>query len=233
MPADQGGSSGSRTIVKPKTVSKTVSRAVSRTANKVKKYASSPRSNTTQGTRRVSSGSSRKSSSSSSRGYSSRSSSRGSSGGGGGSSYSAPKVAKAPGIASYLGTDSVYQQALRGGKRSLADFISELGRRRGEATTQFNTTKSSMERDRTQQLEALRDEFASRGLIQSSLFGEEQGRFQQQFQTQMDSLGQQQTALLADLMGQQKNYQRENDLAIEAARQEALQRRAARYKIGA
>lgn len=137
----------------------------------------------------------------------------------------------APSINSYLGTDAAYQQAVSGSKRSLADFISELGRRRGEATTSFNQTSASMEKDRVRQLDDLRQEFASRGLLQSGLFGEEQGRFQQQFADQMTALKQQQTALLADLLSQEKNYKRENDLTNQQAKQEALARRAAKYGI--
>lgn len=178
------------------------------------------------------------SSSRSSGGSSSGGSSR-SGGGGGGSSYTpAPRVAArpapaAPNINSYLGGDSVYQQSLSGGKRSLADYLSELGRRRGEAGTQYNQTRSGMERDRTQQLSDLENEFASRGLIQSGLYGEEQGKFQQQYADQLNALGQQQSGLLADLLSQEKNYRRENDLSMQQAKQEALARRAAKYKIGA
>jgi hypothetical protein len=151
-------------------------------------------------------------------------------GGGGGGSYKPKSPPKAPSIGSYLGTDSMYQQAVRGGKKSLADFLSETGRRRGEAGTQFNQTKASMERDRLQQLNDLRQEFASRGLIQSGLFGEENGKFEQQFTEQSNALQQQQAALLADLLSQEKNYRRENDLALEAAKQEALLRRSQKYK---
>lgn len=171
--------------------------------------------------------SSRGSSGGSSYGRSSGGYSGGSSGGGGGSS-----VPSVPSIGKYLGTDSVYQQAVRGGKRSLADFLSDLGRRRGEAGTQYNQTTANMERDRTQQLADMKDEFASRGLINSGLYGEEQGKFQTQFMTQMNALKQQQAALLADLLSQQTNYKRESDLALEAAKQEALARRAAQYSIG-
>ena len=178
----------------------------------------------------------RKTSGSSSRSYSSRGRSGSSGGGGfssgGGSGGGGGGFSGAPSIGSYLGTDSVYQQAVRGGKRSLTDFISEMNRRRGEAGTQFNTTKGSMERDRVQQLDDLRNEFASRGLIQSGLYGEEQGKFQQKFTEQMGALSQQQAALLADLLSQQKNYQRENDLGLEQAKQEALLRRTQKYNIG-
>lgn len=136
-----------------------------------------------------------------------------------------------PSINSYLGTDAAYQQALSSGKRSLTDYIADINRRRGEATTQYNQTQSSMEQDRAQQLDALRQEFASRGLINSGLFGQEQGKFQQQYNDQLNSLGQQQAGLLADLVSQQTNYQNEYNNAIEQAKQEALARRAAKYGL--
>lgn len=223
------GKAVSRTVPR-KSSGRSFGRSVTKTVNPRSKY------------RRSSSGS----------GSSSRRSTGGTNSGGGGSSRRnnnsggggggvkriqpirpvAPKVSL-PSLGAYLGTDAAYQNIVRGGKRSLADFLSEIGRRRGEATTQFNQTKSSMERDRTQQLDSLRQEFASRGLINSGLFAEEQGRFQQQFTEQGNALGQQQAALLADLLSQQKNFQREQQLALEAAKQDAIARRAAKYKIGA
>lgn len=224
MPADTGGSSGTRTT-KSSGIGASLGRSAGRVASTTNK----------SGRRR----STKNSGGSSSRGYSSSrrrssggggGSSRGSGGGGGGGSYT-PKKPSAPSLAAYLGTDSAYQNALRGRDRSLADFLSETGRRRGEATTQFNNTKSSMERDRTTQLDAIRQEFASRGLIQSGLFGEEQGKFQQTFAEQLNALQQQQTALLADLLGQERNARREGDLTAEQARQEAIARRSAKYGL--
>lgn len=144
----------------------------------------------------------------------------------------APAKPSIPSIDQYLGTDAAYQQALSGGKRSLTDFISDVGRRRGEAGTQYNQTRASMERDRQQQLADLRDEYASRGLINSGLYGEQQGDFQQKFQEQMGALDQQQAGLLADLLTQENNYRRENDLATQQAKQEALLRRTQKFNIG-
>lgn len=138
-----------------------------------------------------------------------------------------------PGIDQYLGTDAAYQQAVSGSKRSLSDFLSDIGRRRGEAGTQYGQTRASMERDRKQQLEDLRDEFASRGLINSGLYGQEQGDFQNRFTEQMSALDQQQAALLADLLTQETNFRRESDLATQQAKQEALLRRAQKFNIGA
>lgn len=151
-----------------------------------------------------------------------------------GSSGSVERVTpkpKVPSLGQYLGTDEVYQQALRGGRRSLSDFLSEIGRRKGESQVQFGQTKSQLELDRTQQLERMRDEFAARGLIHSGLFGEEQGKFQEAFQKQLQQLEQQQAALLQDFLGQERNFRRDQQMAMEVARQEALSRRAARYNI--
>jgi hypothetical protein len=89
-----------------------------------------------------------------------------------------------------------------------------------------------MERDRTAQLEDLMNEFASRGLIQSGLYAEEQGNFQNKFTEQMQALQQQQAGLLADLLSQETNFKREQALAIEKAKQDALQRRSSKYNIG-
>lgn len=143
-----------------------------------------------------------------------------------------PKPKPPPSIKSYLAGDEVYQQGVRGGKRSLQDFLSELTRRRGEAGTSFTQTSEQMEQDRVRQLEDMRNEFASRGLIHSGLFGAEQGRFQEDFQTQMNLAQQAQKQLLSDILGQETNFRREQELSMEAARQEALARRASRYNIG-
>jgi hypothetical protein len=216
---DSGGMAGS-TLKRPTkpSVGASLGKAAASASKKVVKKSSS---------------SSSRSSSSSSRSSGSSGGSSGSSGGssGGGGFGSAGAGLKIPSLAAYLGGDAAYQGILSGGKRSLADFLSDLGRRRGEATTQFNQTSASMERDRVQQLEDLRNEFASRGLIQSGLYGQEQGRFQQQFTDQSNALKQQQASLMADLMSQQTNYQREQGLSLQAAKQEALARRAAKYNI--
>lgn len=230
--ADSGGSGGG-------SLGTVIGNTAKKVANTVTKPKAKPRSGMgarpTTGNRSSGGGSSSGGGgrSSYSGGGSSGGSNRGSSGGGGGGGSSKPpKAPSAPSINSYLGTDSIYQDVLRGGKRTLQDFLSDLGRRRGEAGTQFNTTLASMSRDRDQQLQALKDEFASRGLIQSGLYGQEQGRFQEQFGQQMTALQQQQAGLLADLLSQETNFKREQQLAQEAAKQEALQRRAAKYNIG-
>lgn len=143
-----------------------------------------------------------------------------------------PAKPSVPTIDQYLGTDAAYQQALSGSKRSLTDFLSDVGRRRGEAGTQYGQTRASMERDRQQQLDDLRNEFASRGLINSGLYGQEQGDFQSKFTEQMNALDQQQAALLADLLSQESNYRRESDLANQQAKQEALLRRTQKFNLG-
>jgi hypothetical protein len=88
-----------------------------------------------------------------------------------------------------------------------------------------------METEREKALEAMQDEFASRGLLKSGLFGEAQGDYQTDWQSQMKQLQQGQSSLLADLLSQRTNYGREQDLARESARQDAIRRRASKYGL--
>lgn len=138
---------------------------------------------------------------------------------------------KPPSISKFLAGDEIYQQALRSGQASLGDILSEIARRRGEANVNFEQASRLLETDRERQLERLRNEFASRGLLHSSLFAEEQGTFQQDFMTAMQQLEQQRQQLLQDLVAQQTAARRRQELEMEAARQEALARRAERYNI--
>lgn len=136
-----------------------------------------------------------------------------------------------PTIAAFLAGDEAYQQSIRGGQRTLEDFLSELTRERGEAQTNFQQTQSALEVDRERQLQRLKDEFAARGLLQSGIYGEEQGNFQQDFMMQQERLQQSQSQLLQDLVAQETGFRRQGELDQENARQQALARRAARYNI--
>jgi hypothetical protein len=138
---------------------------------------------------------------------------------------------KPPSISKFLAGDEIYQQALRAGQASLEDILSEIARRRAEANVNFEQASRLLETDRERQLERLRNEFAARGLLHSSLFAQEQGTFQQDFMTAMQQLEQQRQQLLQDLIAQQTAARRRHELEMEAARQEALARRAERYNI--
>lgn len=143
-----------------------------------------------------------------------------------------PKPKPPPSVKNYLAGDTGYQQLLRGQQRTLADFLADIGRQRTEAKTSFGDVTRSMEQEKERALEAMQNEFASRGLLQSGLFGKEQGEYNQDWANQMTQLEQGQQSLLSDLLSQRTNFQREQQLAQEAARQSAIRRRAEKYGIG-
>lgn len=142
-----------------------------------------------------------------------------------------PPAPKPPSLKEFLAGDSIYQQAKRGGQRTLQDFLSELERQRTMGETEYSDLFSNLERDRELQMERLRNEFASRGLIHSGIYAGEQGEFQEQFLEARNQLERQRANFFADLEAQRLNMQREHELAMEAARQEAIARRAQRYNL--
>jgi hypothetical protein len=131
-----------------------------------------------------------------------------------------------------LAGDDIYQQSLRGGERTLRDFLSDTGRRRGESGVQFEQTQEQLGLDRDRQLEEMKNEFASRGLIHSGLFAEERGDFLQDFTAQQTQFQQAYEQLLADILAEETGFRRQNELAQELSKQQALQRRVQQYNIG-
>jgi hypothetical protein len=120
---------------------------------------------------------------------------------------------------------------LRNQQRTLSDFLSDIGRQRTEAETSFADVTRSMGLEKERALEAMMNEFASRGLLQSGLYAEEQGDYNRDWQAQMAQLQQGQQSLLGDLLSQKTNFGREQELAKEAARQDAIRRRAQKYGL--
>ena len=142
-----------------------------------------------------------------------------------------PPSPKPPGISAWLAGDEAFQAAQRGSQRTLSDLLSDLTRRRGETDTAFDQTRETAERGRDLGLDRMLQEFASRGMIHSGLFGQEQGRFQEDFQRDMERREQQRGMILADLLAQETNAKRQQENAMEVARMEALNRRAQRFNL--
>lgn len=142
-----------------------------------------------------------------------------------------PPAPVAPSLDKWLAGDTAYQQFLRGGQKTLGDFLNDLGRQRTEAGTTFQTSKRQMDQTREMTLEDMLNEYAARGLLKSGLYTDSVADYNRDWQQQMTTLEQQNAAFLADLLSQETNFKREQSLSTEAAKQEALRRRAERYGL--
>ena len=165
--------------------------------------------------------------------------------GGGGGGGVAPMVT-APSDEDYLAGDSGYQtqlSALQGAlQRYLADAdfqrsnyttdykrsLRDLGYDEGTKAWNWNDRLTASGRGYQNQL----DDFASRGMLQSQGYADAFQELQRMLNQQYDSLSSAKNTFMTDLDNQIANYKGENTSNQQAARAEALQRRAAQYSLG-
>ena len=165
-------------------------------------------------------------------------------GGGGGGGGMAPMVT-APSDEDYLAGDAGYQtqlSALQGAlQRFLADSdfqrtnyskdyeksLRDLGYNEGNKQWNWNDKLTASGRGYQNQL----DDFGNRGMLQSSGYADAFKELQRLLSQQYDSLSGAKTTFMTDLDNQTANFKGENTANQQAARAEALQRRAAQYQL--
>src|SRR5688500_2953258 len=77
-----------------------------------------------------------------------------------------------PDLEGFLGGDSGYQQQLRQLAKSLTDFNADVTRRRGTLESEYGVSKKALGDQRLQDLDAIEEDYGSRGLLRSGLYAQ-------------------------------------------------------------
>lgn len=165
-------------------------------------------------------------------------------GGGGGGGMAAPMVS-APSEEDYLAGDSGFQtqqSALQAAlQRFLADSdfqktnynadygrsLKDLGYDEGQKSWNWNDKLTASGRGYQNQL----DDFGNRGMLQSSGYADAFNELQRMLNQQYEGVSNAKNTWMKDLENQTANYKAENTANSQAARAEALQRRAAQFGL--
>lgn len=168
--------------------------------------------------------------------------------GGGGGGYSepvAPPVVTPPSEEDYLAGDSGYTTQLSALQSALQRYIADSDFQRKNYETDYNKSLRDLGYDEgkkawnwTDQLTASGrgyqnqlNDFGARGMLQSSGYADAFNELQRMLNQQYDSLSSAKTTYMTDLDNQIANYKGENTASQQAARAEALARRAAQYGV--
>lgn len=136
-----------------------------------------------------------------------------------------------PDTNTFLNQDAGYQQQLRDFTNALAQFNADVTRRKGILESDYGTSKKAMEDQKVKDLLNLQDDYGARGVLRSGLYGKAVGDYNTEFGSRMTDLGNKQTQAL-DALGQETNrYKSQQDLQQQAAREEAIRRRAIQYGV--
>lgn len=169
-------------------------------------------------------------------------------GGGGGGSYDSGVAAPAvtsPSEEDYLSGDSGYTTQLSALQSALQRYIADSDFQRKNYETDYGKSLRDLGYDEgkkawnwTDQLTASGrgyqnqlNDFGARGMLQSSGYADAFNELQRMLGQQYDSLSGAKTNYMTDLDNQLANYKGENTSSQQAARAEALARRAAQYGV--
>lgn len=149
----------------------------------------------------------------------------------------APQVAPGPvapivpSLDQYLGGDTTYLDQIRQFDRTLGDFIANLGTRKTRLTADYGENKRNMGQTHDKDIEQIKNDFASRGLIDSGLFVDENAKYEKDYAQQLADFERQYGQSQQDLTTEDTQFRREQDLSKEAARADAARRRAEKYGL--
>lgn len=172
-------------------------------------------------------------------GYSGGGSGYGGDGGGGGglSSNSLGTLAApapvAPSIDAYLGGDDTYQSQMAAYKKALSNYKTQMTERQDEYNQDYarRTTDLGITEDRNRSDQ--QDDYAGRGLYFSGLYGKALGDLTTDFDRRQGDMDLAKQQWLNGVNRDYTNFQEENDLNEQKAKQDALQRRALQYNLTA
>lgn len=156
---------------------------------------------------------------------------------GGTGSYKAPSgpPTEGPGavadIGTWLNADSGYNQQLAQFANALAQFNADVTQRRGNLNTDFTTSRKAMDDQKVIDMKNLEDDYGSRGIIRSGLYGKAQGDYNTEFDNRVTDLSTKQQQAMAGLDTEVGRYNSQNTLQQQQAREAAIARRAQQYGL--
>lgn len=133
--------------------------------------------------------------------------------------------------AQWLAGDTTYQQQLANYLKSRTDYQSQYENQRDITTRDYRDTLRSMNRQADQDRDDLKNDFGGRGVLRSGVFAESLGDYNTEYNSKVENLQTGKTDKLEDLAMQRTNFLRQLALEKQAARQDALRRRAAELGI--
>lgn len=136
-----------------------------------------------------------------------------------------------PGNATFLRSDSTYQKQMAAYAKALADFQADQGLARTDYETGYQQNFRDIGLAKGDAAESLENDYASRGLLKSSLYNTALGDLNQQYQNQYTDLSKQRTGFLDQLGQELGKYKNEQSVQQQNAMQEALRRRAEKYNL--
>lgn len=167
--------------------------------------------------------------------YSAPSYSGGGGGGGGASSNAmgvvAPVAPPVPTESQFLTGDDTYQSQISALAKALANYRAQMGQNQTNYNTNYTGNVNDLNTAEGRTLTDLDNDYASRGMLVSGLYGKARSDEQGDFNTRLADLASQKQQYMQGLANDYSNFQDEQNLSKQKAQQDALARRSAQYGV--
>lgn len=130
----------------------------------------------------------------------------------------------------YLTGDTAYQQQSLAFKKALEDYASQSQADMGNYNTEYNASLDKIGKDQTLNAQALKDDYASRGLLNSGVYADAFNSFNSDYDAKRADLERAKAAYTTDQATAQGNFKTEQKLLLDKAYQDALNRYNDKYK---
>lgn len=131
----------------------------------------------------------------------------------------------------WLAGDTTYQQQLSQYNKTKADYNTQYQRQRGVTDRDYAETERGLNRQGQQDRLDQQNDFAGRGILHSGVFAKALGDYNTDFNTKLKNLLTGRQDKFDELDLGRTNFERQLQLEMDTARQDALRRRAARLGI--
>lgn len=130
----------------------------------------------------------------------------------------------------YLAGDTAYSAQRSAFQKALADYAAQYGNEVKQYGTEYNSTLGKLKDEQGVGATNLQDDFASRGLLTSGVYADALNDFNSDYDTKRADLARAKAAYETDLSTAKGNFTTEQQLLLDKAKQDALNRYNDRYK---
>lgn len=136
-----------------------------------------------------------------------------------------------PDINTFLAGDATYKSQQDALAKALADYQNQGKLQTDQYNTNYDTNVRQLKLDQKDAETAINDDYASRGLLTSGVFAKAFSDLQNQYAEKQKGLDTDKSNFLANLASATGNFQSDQALQLEKAKQDAINRRAAQYGV--
>lgn len=136
-----------------------------------------------------------------------------------------------PSIDQFLAGDATYKSQADALAKALADYQNQGKLQTDQYTGTYDQNARQLKLDQKDAETNINDDYASRGLLNSGVFAKAFSDLQNQYADKQKSLDTDKANFLANLASATSNFQSDQQLQLEKAKQDAINRRAAQYGV--